>query len=90
MPPTSSSPPLASILVARFLRTNDYYETFNAFIREAGLPADVGQASENDPSWTIEGVLQEKKTFDQSVNFERYREDGKEKDVWSLPGESSQ
>lgn len=86
MPPTSSSPPLASILVARFLRTNGYRETLDAFIREAGLPPDVGQTSDKDPNWTIEAVLQEKKTFDQSVNFERYGEDEKDKNVWSLPG----
>lgn len=86
MPPTSSSPSLASILIARFLRTNAYTETLEAFIREAGLPRDVGQTSE-EPNWTIEGILQEKKTFDQSLNFERYGEDEKNKDLWSEPGE---
>ena len=85
MNPTSSSTSLAGILVARFLRSNNYTETLHAFIREAGLPKDVGQASDKDPDWTIEGVLQEKKTFDQSVNFERYHDE--KQDVWSEPGE---
>lgn len=87
MPLNSLPPSLASILVARFLRTNAYTETLEAFIREAGLPDDVGQTNDKDPNWTIEGILQEKKTFDQSVNFERYGEDEKKKDVWSEPGE---
>lgn len=77
-------PPLPTILVARFLRSNNYSETLDAFIREAGLPKDVGHSSRGN--WTIEGVLQEKRTFDQSVNFERYGENDKEKDVWSEPG----
>lgn len=83
----SSSTSLAEILVARFLRSNNYTETLDAFIREAGLPKDVGQANDKDPDWTIEGVLHEKKTFDQSVNFERYNEE--KKDIWSEPGKSA-
>ena len=87
MPPTSQSPPLASILVARFLRTNNYAETLNAFIREAGLPADAGQVTDNKEgnNWTIESVLEEKKAFDQTLGFERYGEN--ERDEWSIPGE---
>ena len=87
MPPTSQSPPLASILVARFLRSNNYAETLNAFIREAGLPADAGQVTDSkENNWTIESVLEEKKAFDQTLGFERYGEE--EKDEWSVPGES--
>ncbi|KAE8338650.1 hypothetical protein BDV24DRAFT_153427 [Aspergillus arachidicola] len=72
MAPTSQTPPLASILVARFLRTNNYAETLNAFIREAGLPADAGQVTDKEESnWTIESVLEEKKAFDQTQHFER-------------------
>ncbi|KAF9883494.1 hypothetical protein FE257_003408 [Aspergillus nanangensis] len=78
---------LASTLVARFLRTNDYKETLHAFIREAGLPPDAGHTP-GKGDWTIEGVLEEKKAFDQSVHFERYGEDGKEKDLWSIPAPS--
>lgn len=79
---------LASVLVARFLRSNNYTETLNVFIREAGLPADAGQPDgKTDKSdWTIEGVLQEKQVFDESVKFERYGK-GEEKDVWTVPGQ---
>jgi molybdopterin-biosynthesis enzyme MoeA-like protein len=84
---TMTSSTLPTILVARFLRSNNYSQTLDAFIREAGLPADVGQTDDKGPNWTIEGVLQEKKTFDQSVNFERYADDDKKKDAWSQPGE---
>ncbi|KAE8411792.1 hypothetical protein BDV36DRAFT_301517 [Aspergillus pseudocaelatus] len=89
MPPTSQSPPLASILVARFLRTNNYAETLNSFIREAGLPADAGQVTDNQEgtNWTIESVLEEKKAFDQTLGFERYGED--ENDEWSVPAPSN-
>ncbi|ODM24102.1 hypothetical protein SI65_01692 [Aspergillus cristatus] len=86
MATTPQSASLASTLVARFLRSNNYSDTLNTFIREAGLSADVGQTdSGND--WTIEGVLEEKKAFDKSVNFERYNEDEK-KDVWTVPAPS--
>ncbi|KAE8371784.1 WD40-repeat-containing domain protein [Aspergillus bertholletiae] len=89
MPPTSQSPPLASILVARFLRTNNYTETLDAFIREAGLPAGAGQVTDNknENKWTIESVLEEKKAFDQTLGFERYGEE--EKEEWSAPAPSN-
>lgn len=80
----SKTASLASTLVARFLRSNNYTQTLDTFIREAGLSAAAGQTSENN--WTIEGVLEEKKTFDTSINFERYGEDKQDKDVWSVPG----
>ncbi|GIK02194.1 hypothetical protein Aspvir_006239 [Aspergillus viridinutans] len=81
---------LASVLVARFLRSNNYTETLNVFIREAGLPADAGQPDgKTDKSeWTIEGVLQEKQVFDESVKFERYGQ-SEEKDVWTVPAPST-
>lgn len=86
MATTTQSASLASTLVARFLRSNNFSDTLNTFIHEAGLSADVGQTdSGND--WTIEEVLEEKKAFDKSVNFERYNEDEK-KDVWTVPGMS--
>ncbi|OGM45500.1 hypothetical protein ABOM_006511 [Aspergillus bombycis] len=89
MPPTSQSPQLASILVARFLRSNNYAETLDAFIREAGLPADAGQVTDNKEgnNWTIESVLEEKKAFDQTLGFERYGEEAK--DEWSVPAPSN-
>lgn len=87
---------LASTLVARFLRSNNYTQTLDVFIREAGLSADAGQTGEkedsnsdsNSSNWTIERVLEEKKTFDKSLKFEKYGDDGQEKDLWSEPGQS--
>lgn len=93
MSANTRDPSLASILVARFLRTNNYTQTLRAFIQEAGLPADaghVGLKKDNDSSsWTIEGVIEEKRVFDQSIKSERYGDAGKDNDLWSSPGESS-
>lgn len=88
---TALSASLASTLVARFLRSNNYTHTLDAFIREAGLPADAGQITAKDDSdensWTIEGILEEKKKYDKSISFERYGDGGKENVKWSTPGE---
>ncbi|KAK1139962.1 hypothetical protein N8T08_011039 [Aspergillus melleus] len=93
MPTDTRDPSLASILVARFLRTNNYTQTLRAFIQEAGLPADaghVGLKKDNDSSsWTIEGVIEEKRVFDQSIKSERYGDGDKENDLWSTPAPSS-
>lgn len=79
---------LASALVARFLRTNNYTDTLRAFLREAGLPSDVGHASGDDTNnWTVQSLLEEKAAFDHSVNFERYGKESKENASWSVPGE---
>ncbi|KAE8146196.1 hypothetical protein BDV25DRAFT_143932 [Aspergillus avenaceus] len=87
MPP--QPPPLASILIARFLRSNNYPETLDAFIREANLPRDAGQSKTDEAqTWTIENILEEKKRFDTSVQFERYG-DSPEKDIWTDPGKFS-
>ncbi|KAF1991877.1 hypothetical protein K402DRAFT_409410 [Aulographum hederae CBS 113979] len=67
-----------AILVARFLRTNNYTETLAAFVKEAGLPPDAG-ANPTKDDITIEKVLEEKKVFDLSLNFERLGFDEKEK-----------
>ncbi|KAJ5179150.1 hypothetical protein N7492_002360 [Penicillium capsulatum] len=89
MAPTTSVDALASALVARFLRTNDYSETLQAFIREAGLPSDAGQSSGDDTNnWTIQQLVEEKKAFDHSSTFERYAEDSKENDQWRVPAPS--
>lgn len=90
----TQSPPLASLLVARFLRSNNYTETLDAFIREAGLPSDAGQTTEkalsSEPAgagqWTLESIIQEKKTFDQSLTFERHDESTSAKDEWTSLG----
>lgn len=78
---------LASAIVARFLRNNDYSETLKAFIREADLAPDVGQTSGDDTNnWTIQSLLEEKSTYDQTVNFERYGKGNQQSTLWSEPG----
>lgn len=53
-----------------------------SFLKEAGLPPDTGAGSNS--SVTIESILQEKKTFDLSLNFEKLGvEDGKR--IWTVP-----
>jgi WD40 repeat protein len=43
-------------------------------------------AAETDDGWTIEEVIQEKKTFDKALKFERYRDDeGSASQKWSVP-----
>ncbi|KAJ5996041.1 hypothetical protein N7522_007701 [Penicillium canescens] len=89
MAPSATVDALANALVARFLRTNDHTETLKAFIREAGLAPDVGQTSGGDTNnWTIQSLLEEKQTYDQSVNFERYGDDSQETGLWSDPAPS--
>ncbi|KAG9189700.1 hypothetical protein G6011_06568 [Alternaria panax] len=61
--------PSATELVAQYLRANGYSQTLNSFVQEADLPSDTGSAS--DSSITIESILQEKKTFDLSLSFEK-------------------
>ncbi|KAI5197609.1 WD40 repeat-like protein [Aureobasidium subglaciale] len=63
------SPSEAAIIVARFLKANSYDETLDAFIREAGLPPSAGSTNKGD--LTIEKILEEKRIFDMSVQFER-------------------
>lgn len=46
-----------------------HVQTLNSFIKEAGLPSNIGASS--DEKVTIETVLQEKKTFDLSLSFEK-------------------
>ncbi|CAO2657514.1 Nn.00g036400.m01.CDS01 [Neocucurbitaria sp. VM-36] len=73
--------PSTAELVAQFLRANGYDETLSSFIKEAGLPPDIGAAS--DGSITIETILQEKKTFDLSLNFEKLGVDDKDR-PWAV------
>lgn len=80
---------LASTLVARFLYNNNYSDTLEAFIREAGLAPNVGQDSNDTGNWTIQSLIEEKKTYDQTVSFERYGNDKQHSDLWSQPGESN-
>lgn len=80
---------LASTLIARFLHSNNYSDTLEAFIREAGLAPDVGQDSNDSDNWTIQSLIEEKKTYDQTVSFERYGDEKQQSNLWSQPGESS-
>ncbi|OKL59428.1 hypothetical protein UA08_05066 [Talaromyces atroroseus] len=92
---TASESLLASALVARFLRSNNYNETLRTFIREANLPSDAGAIKYkshdhgNVEQWTLEGIIQEKKKFDQSLSFERYGDSQLREDEWSMPAPSS-
>lgn len=45
------------------------WQTFKAFTIEAGLPSDAGSVSKGD--LTLETLLDEKKTFDVAVKFEK-------------------
>ncbi|KAJ5025474.1 WD40-repeat-containing domain protein [Bipolaris maydis] len=73
--------PSAAELVARFLRANGYTQTLSSFVQEAELPPDIG-AAPNDLI-TIESVLQEKKKFDLSLNFEKLGIDDTEQE-WTI------
>ncbi|KAK6351481.1 hypothetical protein TWF718_004641 [Orbilia javanica] len=73
--PAGDSP---DVLVARYLRANNYHETFQAFIRETNLTAD---SITNDPTdLTIEKILEEKKLYDLAVRFEKINVDTKDVD----------
>lgn len=87
---TSSRSPISpSFLVARYLRSNNYPQSLEAFIREAGLPKDAGSVvGDESDSWTLEKTLAEKSAFDKSLNFERSGNGGDEgKMGWTVPGE---
>ena len=64
--PSSDSP---TLLVARYLRSNNYTQTLDAFLLEAGL--DTAAADSRPGDWTIDQILQEKKQFDTALNFEK-------------------
>ncbi len=89
----TSLPIPPSILVARFLRSNNYPQTLAAFIKEAGLPDNAGLVSEREHNksevWTIEKIIQEKIAFDKALSFERDVEgaEAAEAERWTLPGE---
>ncbi|KAJ6124621.1 hypothetical protein N7471_011938 [Penicillium samsonianum] len=89
MAPSKTIDALSSAIVARFLRNNDYSETLKAFLREADLAPDVGQTSGDDTNnWTIQSLLEEKNTYDQTVNFERYGKGHQQSALWSEPAPS--
>ncbi|KAI9761730.1 MAG: 60S ribosomal protein L29 [Chaenotheca gracillima] len=76
------SPDSPAILVARFLQSNNYNETLSTLLAEAGLPLDAGVVQPGDI--TLEQVLEEKKIFDLSVNFEKVGV-GDEDNGWTNP-----
>lgn len=87
MAPSAQIDVLASAIVARFLRTNAYTETLQAFIREAGLAPDVGQVSGDDThNLTIQSLLEEKQAYDHSTNLERLGNESRAISSWGLPG----
>ncbi|CAI7636933.1 unnamed protein product [Penicillium palitans] len=89
MAPSKTVDALSSALVARFLRSHDYSDTLKAFLREADLAPDVGQSSGDDTNnWSIQSLLEEKNTYDQTVNFERYGKDNQQSTLWSEPAPS--
>ncbi|KAK4507668.1 hypothetical protein PRZ48_001403 [Zasmidium cellare] len=57
------------LIVARYLKANNYTETYDAFVQEADLPFDAGNVSKGD--LTLEKLLDEKKNFDVAVKFEK-------------------
>jgi hypothetical protein len=56
----------------------------SSFLAEAGLPADTGQTTPGN-SLSIERLLEEKKLFDLSANFEKAGID-EASFGWSNPG----
>ncbi|KAK6544270.1 hypothetical protein TWF694_000972 [Orbilia ellipsospora] len=64
--PAGDSP---DVLVARFLRANNFKETFEAFVRETNLTPE--SITNNSTDLTIEQILEEKKLYDLAVRFEK-------------------
>lgn len=71
------------LLIARFLRANDYSQTLSSFLAEAGLPEDFGSTAAKD-DLTLEKLLQEKRAYDLAANFEKLGTD--ETVAWRVPG----
>jgi hypothetical protein len=74
--------PSAAELVAHFLREKGYEQTLSCFISEANLPPDAG--ADFGSKVTLEQILQEKKTFDVSLSFEKLGVD--DDHSWQRPG----
>ncbi|KAI5371162.1 Putative WD40/YVTN repeat-like-containing domain superfamily [Septoria linicola] len=64
--PSTDSP---ALIVARYLKSNNYTETYDAFVAEAGLSHDAGNVTKGDLD--LETLLDEKKNFDIAVKFEK-------------------
>ena len=62
-----------SVLVARYLKANNYSESLDAFIRESGLPKTAGVVEVGD--LTLEKVLEEKRQYDAALAYEKQGDD---------------
>ncbi|KAK7526695.1 WD40-repeat-containing domain protein [Phyllosticta citriasiana] len=71
-----------AVLVARFLRANNFEKTLEAFLEEARLPQDAGSTAKGDIS--LEQILREKELFDLSLNFEKLGVEDESK-AWREP-----
>ncbi|KAI1627555.1 hypothetical protein EDD37DRAFT_622627 [Exophiala viscosa] len=79
--PSTDSP---AVIVARYLKANHYNETLEAFLKEVGLPEEAAITNQGD--WTIEKILEEKKQYDSSLQFEKKGDD--QITGWPLPAPS--
>ncbi|CAF9917226.1 MAG: hypothetical protein GOMPHAMPRED_001188 [Gomphillus americanus] len=79
--PATDSP---EIIVARWLKQNRYEETLASFLGEAGLTEDAGLSS-ND-ALTLEQILEEKRLYDQSLQYEKRGEPTHQS--WTSPAPS--
>ncbi|KAI4146683.1 MAG: hypothetical protein LQ340_005844 [Diploschistes diacapsis] len=61
--PADDSP---ALIVARYLKSNNYEATLDAFLLEANLPPDAGSIPSKN-ALTLEKILQEKKLYDLSL-----------------------
>ncbi|QIW97578.1 hypothetical protein AMS68_003096 [Peltaster fructicola] len=78
----------AALIVARFLKTNNYTQSFEAFIQEAGLSEDAGDVTSS--GLTLERLLEEKRLYDQSANFEKLNLSSDDNDQgWATSAPSS-
>ena len=59
-------------------------QTLETFVQEAGLKPDAGTTEPGD--WTIERILEEKKQYDTSLNYEKHID--QTGNGWSVPGKS--
>ncbi|KAK8160618.1 WD40-repeat-containing domain protein [Phyllosticta citrichinensis] len=74
--------PSPAVLVARFLRANNFEKTLEAFLEEARLPQDAGSTAKGDIS--LEQILREKEMFDLNLNFEKLGVEDESK-AWREP-----
>lgn len=74
-----SPPPI--LLPSSLPKLTSTYQSYDAFIAEAGLPQDAGTTGKGD--LTLEALLEEKKTFDVALRFEKLGLGGEGDESWS-------